>query len=656
MPGLRVFRSLRPPFVDHVKIGPSLAKIPLDALLALSALRRALSGRYDVVHSHEEGGLIGVTLAMLLRVPHLYDMHSSLPQQLSNFAFSRSRIIKSVFLAIERFMIRRSRVVIVICPSLEETVKAIEPGARTVLIENAPGSSEDEATPAAAAAVRRSLQLGPSTPVVLYTGTFEAYQGLDLLFAAMAIVRRTRPDARLVLAGGKPDQVTKAREQARAAGIEDVTIFAGERPASEIPAYLLASRPARVAAIARHQHAAQDVPVPAIGQADRRDATADAHPGAERRHRDSHRRDAAGIRAKGLLAAPDRHRRAPPDWAVRLATLAETKYSYEAYLEQDPPGLRGAVAGAARGRGGQGRRVSREPSPDHYSYAAYADPAMAATLRQPPVRRADRRAGRHVAGARAREHGWAASTAARCSTSGTGTGRAALLLARGGARVTAVDASEEMLAIARKRAAEQMMTTITFQRGDAHALEFRRSQLRCGRQPARADAHAAVARCVVGAVPRRGTAGHRRLSLGDERRAARVAGATGDARDRREDRAVSSVHATPASPRPSSATASASDRCIGSSCCRLRFTRRSDRAGSRPRPNACSIAPACSSLFGSPVTLVAERCASSSPARPASPAGTSRARSRREATRVSALVARDARRPRALAQAGSHAW
>jgi glycosyltransferase involved in cell wall biosynthesis len=241
MAGLRVFRSLRPPFVGHVKIGPSLAKIPLDALLAVSALRRALSGRYDVVHSHEEGGLIGAVLAMLLRVPHLYDMHSSLPQQLSNFAFSRSRLIKGVFLAIERFMIRRSRVVIVICPSLEETVKAIEPGARTVLIENAPGSGEDEPTPDAAAAVRRSLNLGERTPIVLYTGTFEAYQGLDLLFAAMAIVRQARPDARLVLAGGRADQVAKARDQARAAGIGEVTIFAGERPASEIPSYLLAS-------------------------------------------------------------------------------------------------------------------------------------------------------------------------------------------------------------------------------------------------------------------------------------------------------------------------------------------------------------------------------------------------------------------------------
>jgi glycosyltransferase involved in cell wall biosynthesis len=241
LPGLRVFRSLRPPFVRRVAIGPSLAKIPLDALLALTAIRRVLSGRYDAIHSHEEGGLIGAALAALVRVPHLYDMHSSLPQQLSNFGFTRSRVIKAVFLAIERFMIRRSRVVVVICPSLEETVKAIEPQARTVLIENAPGSGEEVATPDQAAAVRRSLRVTDATPLVLYTGTFEAYQGLDLLFDAMAIVQRTRPDVRLVLAGGRPDQVTRAQEQARVTGIDAVTIFAGERPASEIPAYLLAA-------------------------------------------------------------------------------------------------------------------------------------------------------------------------------------------------------------------------------------------------------------------------------------------------------------------------------------------------------------------------------------------------------------------------------
>src|SRR4051812_10158398 len=240
MAGLRVFRSLRPPFVREVKIGPSLAKIPLDALLALAVLRRAVSSRYDAIHSHEEGGVIGAALATVLRIPHLYDMHSSLPQQLSNFAFSRSRIIRAIFLAIERFMIRRSRVVIVICPALQDTVRAIEPRANTVLIENAPGSGDAVPTDEQAAAVRNQLGLAPGTPMVLYTGTFEAYQGLDLLFAAMAVVAQSRPDARLVLAGGKPDQVERAKAQTRSAGSDRVTVFTGERPASEIPAYLLA--------------------------------------------------------------------------------------------------------------------------------------------------------------------------------------------------------------------------------------------------------------------------------------------------------------------------------------------------------------------------------------------------------------------------------
>jgi len=54
---------------------------------------------------------------------------------------------------------------------------------------------------------------------------------------------------------------------------------------------------------------------------------------------------------------------------------------------------------------------------------------------------------------------------------GTGTGRAALLLARGGARVTAIDASEEMLAVARQRAAEQRVK-VRFKLGDVHALAF----------------------------------------------------------------------------------------------------------------------------------------------------------------------------------------
>jgi glycosyltransferase involved in cell wall biosynthesis len=237
MQGLRVFRSLRPPFIRDVRIGPSLAKVPLDLALALTAIRRVLAERYDIVHSHEEGSFIGVVLAGLLRIPHLYDMHSSLPQQLTNFAFSRSRLLHRLFSWGERLVIRRSRVVIVICPHLDETVRSIEPGVPTVLIENAPGSG-DEPIAGSGERIRRELGVPAGAPMVLYTGTFEPYQGLDLLFAAARHVVASRPDTRFVLAGGRPDQVAAASADVERAGLGQAVIFAGQRPSEEIPAFL----------------------------------------------------------------------------------------------------------------------------------------------------------------------------------------------------------------------------------------------------------------------------------------------------------------------------------------------------------------------------------------------------------------------------------
>lgn len=54
---------------------------------------------------------------------------------------------------------------------------------------------------------------------------------------------------------------------------------------------------------------------------------------------------------------------------------------------------------------------------------------------------------------------------------GTGTGRAAVALARRGAVVTGVDASAEMLEVAKRRASDAGVK-VTFATGDAHALAF----------------------------------------------------------------------------------------------------------------------------------------------------------------------------------------
>ena len=91
---------------------------------------------------------------------------------------------------------------------------------------------------------------------------------------------------------------------------------------------------------------------------------------------------------------------------------------------------------------------------DHYSYTVYADPATARTFDE---RRFGGPIGDLIANDQARVLDTFLAPAAGQSILdvGTGTGRAALLLARSGAHVTGVDASEEMLQIARQRAAQE---------------------------------------------------------------------------------------------------------------------------------------------------------------------------------------------------------
>ena len=329
LPGLRVFRCVRPPFVKDVRIGPSIAKVALDVMLTFTAVRRVLSRRYDVIHSHEEGSFAGIVLAAMTGVPHLYDMHSSLPQQLTNFAFSRSRALRAAFVWMERLVIRRSKVVIVICQHLAETVRAIDASVPVVLIENAPGSG-DSPVSGSGAGVRSELGIAAGAPIVLYTGTFEAYQGLDLLFQAARHVVAARPDARFVLAGGRPEQITAARADAVRAGVEGAVLFAGQRPAEDIPAfldaadvlvsprstgtntplkiyqYLRSGRPIVATRLLTHTQVLDD------GVAVLTDATPQGF--------------GAGILS--LIDDPARGRAV----GERARGLAETKYSYEAYL------------------------------------------------------------------------------------------------------------------------------------------------------------------------------------------------------------------------------------------------------------------------------------------------------------------------------------
>jgi 2-polyprenyl-3-methyl-5-hydroxy-6-metoxy-1,4-benzoquinol methylase len=107
---------------------------------------------------------------------------------------------------------------------------------------------------------------------------------------------------------------------------------------------------------------------------------------------------------------------------------------------------------------------------EHYSYAVYADPAMAESF---DALRFGGPIGALVAESQERIiTSFLTPLAGRTILDvGTGTGRAAIALALKGAVVTGVDASEEMLAVARRRATEAG-ATVTFARADAHRLPY----------------------------------------------------------------------------------------------------------------------------------------------------------------------------------------
>jgi ubiquinone/menaquinone biosynthesis C-methylase UbiE len=107
----------------------------------------------------------------------------------------------------------------------------------------------------------------------------------------------------------------------------------------------------------------------------------------------------------------------------------------------------------------------------HYSYSVYADPR---TAEQFDAARFGGPIGALVADTQERilVSALAPLDGQTILDVGTGTGRAAVLLAARGARVTGFDASAEMLAVATRRAGAARIAAIGFARGDAHTLAF----------------------------------------------------------------------------------------------------------------------------------------------------------------------------------------
>ena len=193
---------------------------------------------YRYIHTHEEAGAMGVVLSYLFGCQHLYDMHSDLAQQMSNFAFTKNPLLIRCVEAIQHWIVRNADVVIAICPDLKFTVERLAPEKLVCLIENVavdemlPPANEESAT-----RLRQELQLGDG-PILLYTGTLKFYQGIDLLLQSAVHVHAAFPTARYILLGGQPEQIATYQSLAQQLGVTEIVHFIGQRPVEEMPRYM----------------------------------------------------------------------------------------------------------------------------------------------------------------------------------------------------------------------------------------------------------------------------------------------------------------------------------------------------------------------------------------------------------------------------------
>jgi glycosyltransferase involved in cell wall biosynthesis len=235
IPGVRLIRAANPLRIKNVPVGLSARKILLDIPLTLELRARLRRGAYTCVHAVEEAAFPALLLGRLYKVPVIYDMQSSLPEQLAPCKGLRTTPIRYLLDRLETWLLTRAD--FVVCSAgLASRVQQIAP--QTNLREWHYASVMVPAEKSDADRLRRRLAIPPGVPVVLYGGTFEGYQGLTQLIQAIPQVRAHVPEATFVLVGAENGSGTAVRAHAAALLQSGALRIIDRQPRHEIPGYL----------------------------------------------------------------------------------------------------------------------------------------------------------------------------------------------------------------------------------------------------------------------------------------------------------------------------------------------------------------------------------------------------------------------------------
>lgn len=180
-----------------LRSGPSLRKLASDAQLALKAARLGRKLRPSTFIAHHVEAAAAVLAARL--EPFVFVAHTALGPELPTYLPQRfGALAAKAGDALDVALARRASRTLAVSPQLAE--RLAEASGRPVRYLPVPWTIPPPIEPGEREKARTRFGFGPLEPVLLYAGNLDAYQGVERLAQAFAIVTSRRPEARLLIA------------------------------------------------------------------------------------------------------------------------------------------------------------------------------------------------------------------------------------------------------------------------------------------------------------------------------------------------------------------------------------------------------------------------------------------------------------------------
>jgi glycosyltransferase involved in cell wall biosynthesis len=235
IPNCRIYRIARPLWIRNIRPGFSFKKVVCDVFMFVQCLRMIRKNHYDLIHAVEESAFIAAAMQRFSGVPYVYDMDSSLAEQLVDaypslqFAFSTLRRCEAV-------AVRHSLGVLTVCAALEDVAHGHAPDKPIGRVEDTTllGPEQPHFGNGQGGDAILPPTVSSRSPVAMYVGNLERYQGIGLLLEGFRHALVRVPDAHLVIVGGVKDDIAHYGRRAQQLGIGNQVHFLGPRPISSL--------------------------------------------------------------------------------------------------------------------------------------------------------------------------------------------------------------------------------------------------------------------------------------------------------------------------------------------------------------------------------------------------------------------------------------